>query len=130
MASLAAITPAELQRRIGADKAAAVIAYLRANPQALVEEQPGSLQLARTRLDESLAAYAAGDRKGALSAVPDDLVGALVLHGSPARVRERLAEYVAGGVRTPVISLVPAPGTDPIAAIRALGPDSKEESWS
>lgn len=75
-------------------------------------------------------AWAAGDRKGALSAVPDDLVDALVLHGTPARVREQLDGYVAGGVRTPVVSLVPAPGTDPVAAIRALGPDSKEETWS
>jgi probable F420-dependent oxidoreductase len=76
------------------------------------------------------AAWAAGDRKGALAAVPDDLVDALVLHGSPAQVRKQLGDYVAAGVRTPVIALVPAPGTDPIAAVRALGPDSEEDTWN
>ena len=74
-------------------------------------------------------AWAAGDRKGALAAVPDDLVDALVLHGPPADVRAKLAEYVAGGVQTPVIALVPAPGTDPLAAVRALSP-AGGDSWS
>lgn len=77
-------------------------------------------------------AWAAGDRKGALAAVPDDLVDSLVLHGAPAQVRKQLEEYVAGGVRTPVIALVPAPGTDLVGAVRALGPStaSEEGSWS
>jgi probable F420-dependent oxidoreductase len=75
-------------------------------------------------------AWAAGDRKGALAAVPDDLVDALVLHGSPAQVRAKLHEYVEGGVRTPVIALVPAPGTDLPAAVTALGPDAEVDSWS
>jgi probable F420-dependent oxidoreductase len=77
-------------------------------------------------------AWAAGDRKGALAAVPDELVDSLVLHGTPAQVRKQLEDYVAGGVRTPVIALVPAPGTDLVAAVRALGPSSgsEEGSWS
>ncbi|MEO6114526.1 MAG: cytochrome c/FTR1 family iron permease [Sphingomicrobium sp.] len=62
MAALAALTPAELERRIGPDKATAVIAYLRANPDALEAQRPGSLQLARDRLRQSVDAYAAGDR--------------------------------------------------------------------
>ena len=65
MAALVAITPAALEARIGADKAAAVIAYLRANPAALAAERPGSLDLARDTLRLSLAAYAAGDRRRA-----------------------------------------------------------------
>ena len=65
MAALAAITPADLAARIGADKAAAVTAFLRANPGALTPERPGSLQLVRDRLRESLGAYAGGDRKRA-----------------------------------------------------------------
>jgi alkanesulfonate monooxygenase SsuD/methylene tetrahydromethanopterin reductase-like flavin-dependent oxidoreductase (luciferase family) len=82
------------------------------------------------------AAWAAGDRKGALAAVPDDLVDALVLHGTPAQVRKQVEDYVAGGVRTPVLSLIPAPGTDLVAAASALGPSaassavSEEGSWS
>ena len=65
MAALVAITPAALEARIGADKAAAVIAYLRANPAALAAERPGSLDLARDTLRLSFAAYAAGDRRRA-----------------------------------------------------------------
>jgi probable F420-dependent oxidoreductase len=77
-------------------------------------------------------AWAAGDRKGALAAVPDELVDALVLHGTPAQVRKQVEDYVAGGVRTPVLSLVPAPGTDLLTAVRALGPatGTEEGSWS
>jgi high-affinity iron transporter len=62
MAALAALTPAELERKIGADKAAAVIAYLRAAPGTLAKDRPGSLQLARDRLRESVAAVASGER--------------------------------------------------------------------
>ena len=62
MAALAALTPAGLGQRIGSDKAAAVTAYLRANPAALTKDAPGSLDLARDRLRESAAAVAAGNR--------------------------------------------------------------------
>ena len=65
LAALVALTPAELERQVGADKAQAVMAYLRANPEALVSAEPATLQLARHRLRESLQAYAAGDRKRA-----------------------------------------------------------------
>jgi len=65
MATLVALTPVELGRQIGPDKAVAVTAYLRANPGALTTERPGSLQLARDRLRESLDAYTQGDRKQA-----------------------------------------------------------------
>jgi high-affinity iron transporter len=62
LAALVALTPAELEARLGADKAAAVVAFLRANPDAIAGDQPASLQLARSKLRESFAAYRAGDR--------------------------------------------------------------------
>lgn len=65
MAALAALTPAELERQIGPEKAAAVIAHLRANPGALATAEPATLKLARDRLRESMQAYSAGDRKRA-----------------------------------------------------------------
>jgi high-affinity iron transporter len=65
LAALAAITPAGLETEIGSSKADAVIAYLRTHPEALVAAKPSSLQLARDRLKESLAAYEAGNRKQA-----------------------------------------------------------------
>jgi probable F420-dependent oxidoreductase len=54
-------------------------------------------------------AWAAGDRRGATAAIPDDVVDALILHGTPERCREQVQEYVAGGVNTPVLALLPTP---------------------
>lgn len=65
LAALVALTPAELERQIGPDKAAAVVAYLRASPGVVVGGRPATLQLARDRLRESLAAYRTGDRRRA-----------------------------------------------------------------
>ncbi|MBA3835593.1 MAG: FTR1 family protein, partial [Sphingomonas sp.] len=68
LAALIALTPAELESRIGAAKAAAVTAFLRANPDAMTPQAGGanaSLQFARDRLRESLAAYTSGDRSEA-----------------------------------------------------------------
>ncbi len=66
LATLVALTPAELEARIGAERASAVTAYLRANPQEVAQKTSNaSLQLARKRLRESLAAYSAGDRSEA-----------------------------------------------------------------
>ena len=65
LAALVAMTPAELEAKIGAEKAAAVTAYLRARPGILEADATASnasLDLARTRLRESLAAYRAGNR--------------------------------------------------------------------
>jgi len=66
MAALVAMTPAELEAKIGADKAAALVAFLRANPDAVSADKPGSLQLARDRLRQSVEAYASGDRDRAI----------------------------------------------------------------
>jgi probable F420-dependent oxidoreductase len=74
------------------------------------------------------AAWAAGDRRGAAEAVPDEVVDALVPHGDPARCVARIHEYVAAGIRTPVIALLPTPeltggGADALRAVlRALAP--------
>ena len=66
MAALVAMTPAELETKSGADKAAAVVAYLRANPDAVAADKPGSLQVARDHLRQSVEAYAKGDRDRAI----------------------------------------------------------------
>jgi len=66
LAALAAITPAVLANQIGEDRAAAVIAYLRGNPAAVVQAgSAGSLEVARNLLRRSLETYRAGDRGGA-----------------------------------------------------------------
>ncbi len=65
--------------------------------------------------------WAAGDRKAALEAIPDALVDQLIVHGSPEECREHLARYVANGVTTPAIALLPF-GIDQRQAIRDLAP--------
>jgi probable F420-dependent oxidoreductase len=67
-------------------------------------------------------AWAAGDRKGALAAIPEQVVDDLVVHGSTQACRERVAEYHANGLNTPVIMIVPTPGVDEAAAVRELAP--------
>jgi probable F420-dependent oxidoreductase len=70
-------------------------------------------------------AWAAGDRKGALEKIDDALVDDLVVHGAPEACRERVAEYQASGLNTPVIGLVAPPGTDPAGVadlVARLGP--------
>lgn len=73
------------------------------------------------RLQAMWRAWAAGDRKGALAAIPDEVVDELVVHGPPERCREQVARYVEAGVTTPVLSLLPT-GGDLREAVRALAP--------
>jgi len=70
-------------------------------------------------------AWAAGDRRAALAAVPDALVDRLILHGSPRRCREQILAYVEAGVTTPVIAPLPTPdtGAGPAEAVAALAAD-------
>lgn len=54
-------------------------------------------------------AWAAGDRRGAAAAVPDEVVDALVLHGSPETCRAAVRRYADAGVDVPVMALLPTP---------------------
>jgi probable F420-dependent oxidoreductase len=51
--------------------------------------------------------WAAGDRKGALAAIPDEVVDELVVHGSYAECRAHVERYVANGVDIPVLAVLP-----------------------
>jgi probable F420-dependent oxidoreductase len=70
--------------------------------------------------------WAAGDRSAAAEAIPHQVVDDLVLHGSPESVREQVHAYVAGGVDTPVLALLPTPdivtSQGLLDVIRRLGP--------
>ncbi|MGA8114260.1 MAG: LLM class F420-dependent oxidoreductase [Actinocatenispora sp.] len=65
-------------------------------------------------------AWAAGDRAGAAAAVPDEVVDALIVHGTPRECRAHIARYVAAGVSTPVLATLP--GHDAMRCARALAP--------
>jgi probable F420-dependent oxidoreductase len=57
------------------------------------------------RLEAMWAAWAAGDRKGALAAIPDDVVDELFIHGTPEACRAHVARYVTNGVTVPVLQV-------------------------
>ena len=63
--ALTAITPAALAAQIGPERAPALTAFLRANPDAVAGAAGGPLDIARARLRDSLAAYRAGDHDAA-----------------------------------------------------------------
>jgi probable F420-dependent oxidoreductase len=64
-------------------------------------------------LEPMWQAWAAGDRRGALAAVPDALVDELFLTGDEGQIRAGVAEYVKAGITRPVLSVM---GPDPAYA--------------
>jgi probable F420-dependent oxidoreductase len=76
------------------------------------------------RLRDMHEKWAAGDRKGAAAAVPDDVVDELVLHGSPESVRDQVQAYQDAGVTTPVVALLPTPDADVPDLVRRIGKES------
>ena len=73
------------------------------------------------RLAPMWAAWAAGGRRAALAALPDDVVDDLIVHGPPEACRDRVLQYAEAGVHTPTLHVLPA-GADITATVRALGP--------
>ncbi|MFG1604332.1 LLM class F420-dependent oxidoreductase [Actinoplanes sp. NPDC049265] len=73
------------------------------------------------------SAWAAGDRRGALAAIPDEVVDDLIVHGSPAECRAKIQAYADNGIRVPVQALIATPEwdagstADKLALITALG---------
>jgi probable F420-dependent oxidoreductase len=76
--------------------------------------------------------WEAGDRKAAVASVPDEVADALVLHGSPARCREQVGEYVRAGVELPILAVLPTPEVTDAASLgrllAALGPAGTEQN--
>jgi probable F420-dependent oxidoreductase len=72
-------------------------------------------------LEPMWAAWAAGDRARANEVIPDHVVDDLVIHGSYDECREHVARYVAAGVDTPTIAIVPI-GVDLAEAVAGLAP--------
>ncbi|HEX4658271.1 MAG TPA: LLM class F420-dependent oxidoreductase [Streptosporangiaceae bacterium] len=66
-------------------------------------------------------AWDAGDRKGAVAAVPDEVVDSVCVHGSPGECRRQIAGYASSGATTPVLALLPV-GFDSREALRRLAP--------
>jgi probable F420-dependent oxidoreductase len=66
-------------------------------------------------IDPMVSAWRGGDRKGAPGLAPEELIGEIFLMGSPDQMRERLGEFTARGITTPVL-------TGPPDLIVALAP--------
>jgi probable F420-dependent oxidoreductase len=65
-------------------------------------------------------AWAAGDRKAALAAIPDSVVDDLVVHGSPEQCRAKIRQYLEQGVTTTALHLMPLTSFDFLAAAHDL----------
>lgn len=104
---------ADLARAIGRR---AIAAYLTVPVYAAFHEWLGRGE----QLEGLWSSWKAGDRKAALEAIPDEVVDALILHGSPDECREKVARYVEAGVDTPVLAILHA--DDMRTAVRDLAP--------
>jgi probable F420-dependent oxidoreductase len=75
---------------------------------------------------EALAqAFARGDRAGSAAAMTDAFIDQIAILGDAARCRERIAELVAGGVTTPVLSPLAASAREIAATYEALAPGGR-----
>ena len=108
-------TDAEVARGIGRRL---IAAYMTVPVYAAFQAWLGRAEVLKPMQD----AWAAGDRRGALGLIPDELVDELVVHGTPQACRERVAEYREQGLDTPVVALTPAPGVEPAAMVPLLAP--------
>ncbi|MHB1486336.1 MAG: LLM class F420-dependent oxidoreductase [Acidimicrobiales bacterium] len=95
----------------------AIAAYLNVEVYARFHEWLGRGPL----LEEMWRAWKAGDRKAAAASIPDEVVDALIVHGSPEQCRAHIQRYVDNGVTTPALALLPF-GIDARQAIRDLAP--------
>jgi probable F420-dependent oxidoreductase len=69
--------------------------------------------------------WKAGDRKAALAAIPDEVVDALIIHGSPEYCRDRIRQYFDNGVTTSTLAIMPFdPELKHWDAIRSLSPSA------
>lgn len=65
-------------------------------------------------LAEMHGRWDAGDRKGALAAVPEAVLDELAVFGTPDECRERIERYVANGVTVPILNFMNLE-SDPVA---------------
>ena len=73
-------------------------------------------------LGEHWAQWEAGDRRGSLAKIPEQVVDDLLVHGSPDECRARLQRFVDSGVTCPAPMILPVEGVDPFEVVRALAP--------
>ena len=99
----------------------AVAAYLNVPVYAAFHRWLGRGELLQGMWD----AWAAGDRKAALAAIPDEVVDDLIVHGSPADCRAKIQSYFDNGVTTSSLAIMPLdPELDYWQAVTDLSPSA------
>jgi len=68
-------------------------------------------------------AWSAGDRKGALAAIPDEVVDDLIVHGSMADCRAHIQRYMDNGITVPALAVIPF-GADLGEAVAGVSPSA------
>ena len=80
-------------------------------------------------LSPMMKAWQAGERQQAVGLVPEDIVDDIFVFGSPQACKEKIRDYVAQGITTPVLQLIPterdpqAQAAQCIQALKDLAPD-------
>ena len=93
-----------------------IAAYLNVPVYAAFHEWLGRAE----QLEPMWSLWKTGDRNAALAAISDEVVDALVIHGSPEECREHVERYRDCGVTTPVLAILHA--DDLRQAVRDLAP--------
>ena len=73
-------------------------------------------------LGEHWAQWDAGDRRGSLEKIPEQVVDELLVHGSPDECRQHIQRFIDNGVTCPAPMVLPAEGVDALEVVRTLGP--------
>ncbi len=110
------VLPVEDRETVLAIGRRAVAAYLNVPVYAAFHEWLGRGE----RLEPMWRAWKAGDRKGALEAIPEEVVDELIVSGSPGECRDHIQRYVDAGVTVPALALLHA--EDLRKTIRELAP--------
>ncbi len=112
------VCPSEDRDRVLAEAKFAIAAYLTVPVYAAFHQWLGRSELLAPMWD----AWAAGDRKAAVAAIPDQVVDELIIHGSPEQCREHIERYRANGVDTPALAVMGFAGVDQVQAMIDLAP--------
>jgi probable F420-dependent oxidoreductase len=115
------VCPSENTETVMAGAKFAIAAYMNVPVYADFHRWMGRAPLLQGMWD----AWAAGDRKAALAAIPDQAVDELVVHGSAAHCRDVIDEYFKNGVTTSSLAILPLdPDLDYWKAVESLSPSA------
>ncbi len=75
-------------------------------------------------LAEHWEQWEAGDRRGSLQKIPEHVIDALIVHGTPEQCRHRIQSYIDNGVTCPAPVVISVDGVDTFQVVRDLAPNA------